>query len=83
LPRATASRMHLFAERLTPKLPSQLGLFDPDGSRAEAVAHLKREVNRRHGRFAVRSAATLPLVGVYRDPSNGYDICDVRGKMCF
>ena len=83
IPRATASRMHLFAERLTPKLPSQLGLFDPDGSRAEAVAHLKREVNRRHGRFAVRSAATLPLVGVYRDPSNGYDICDVRGKMCF
>jgi DNA polymerase V len=83
IPRATASRMHLFAERLVPKMPTQLGLFDPDGSRAEAVARLKREVNRRHGRFAVRSAATLPLVGVYADPSNEYDICDVRGKMCF
>jgi hypothetical protein len=75
--------MHLFAEWLSPKMPRQLGLFDPDGSRAEAVARLKREVNRRHGRFAVRSGATLPLVGVYADPSNEYDICDVRGKMCF
>ena len=83
IPGATAGRMHLFAEWLTPKLPRQLGLFDPDGSRAEAVARLKREVNRRHGRFAVRSGATLPLVGVYADPSNEYDICDVRGKMCF
>jgi DNA polymerase V len=31
----------------------------------------------------LRSAATLPLIGVYGDPSNEYDICDVRGKMCF
>src|SRR4051812_35992377 len=83
IPRATASRMHLFAERLTPKLPSQLGLLEGPGERAIDVANLKREVNRRHGRFALRSAATLPLVGVYRDFSNEYDICDVRGKMCF
>lgn len=26
------------------------------------------------------SAATLPLVGVYRDPSNEYNISDIRGK---
>jgi hypothetical protein len=26
----------------------------------------------------LRSAATLPLVEVYRDTANGYDICDVR-----
>jgi DNA polymerase V len=75
--------MHLFAERLVPKLPVQLGLFDGPRDRAEAVARVKREVNGRHGRFALRSAATLPLVGVYRDPSNEWDICDVRGKMCF
>ncbi|MHC5543157.1 DNA polymerase Y family protein, partial [Singulisphaera rosea] len=62
---------------------SQLGLFEPPSDRAEAVARLKREINERHGRFVLRSAATLPLVGVYRDTSNGYDICDVRGKMCF
>jgi hypothetical protein len=51
--------------------------------RAEAVARLKREVNARIGRFALRSAATLPLTPIYRDPSNEYDICDIRGKICF
>ena len=49
----------------------------------EAVARLKRAVNDRHGRFTLRSAATLPLVAIYGDPANAYDICDVRGKMCF
>ena len=75
--------MHLFAERLVPRSPAQLGLFDGDVRRAGAIAAVKREVNSRHGRFALRSAATLPLVGIYRDPSNEWDICDVRGKMCF
>ncbi len=61
-----------------------LGLFDPPGARrAEAVARLKREVNARHGRFVLRSAATLPLAGIYRDTANEYDICDIRGKLCF
>jgi hypothetical protein len=50
---------------------------------AEAIAAVKREVNARHGRFALRSAATLPLVGVYANKSNEWDICDVKGKMCF
>ena len=40
-------------------------------------------MNERQGRFALRSAATLPLFDVYRDQANGYDICDVRGKACF
>ena len=73
----------LFAARLVPKLSSQMGLFQEDGSKAEAVTAVKRAINQRHGRFAVRSAATLPLVEVCRDRSNEYDICDVRGKMCF
>src|SRR6185312_15017893 len=29
----------------------------------------------------LRSAATLPLVEVYREEANGYDICDVRGEV--
>jgi hypothetical protein len=69
--------MHLFAEDLSPRSGCQLGLFDPPGDRAETVARLKREVNRQHGRFVLRSGATLPLVEVYRDPSNAYDICDI------
>jgi nucleotidyltransferase/DNA polymerase involved in DNA repair len=83
MPRVAATRMHLIAERLTPRTPTQLGLFDPPRDRAEAVARLKREVNARYGRFMLRSAATLPLASVYRDPANQYDICDVRGKVCF
>jgi nucleotidyltransferase/DNA polymerase involved in DNA repair len=85
VPRVAATRMHLFAERLTPRACAPLGLFDGTDhrNRAEAVARLKREVNARIGRFALRSAATLPLSAIYRDPSNEYDICDVRGKICF
>ena len=83
IPRASAQRMHLFAESLRPRNRSQLGLFDLPGERAEAIARLKRKVNARHGRFALRSAATLPLASIYRHTSNEYDICDVRGKMCF
>ena len=87
IPRAVAQRMHLFAERLVPRLPSQLGLFDGDGRRAEAIATVKRgrRSTREHGRFAVLRGASdpSPLVGIYRDPSNEWDICDVRGKMCF
>ncbi len=85
IPRVPASRMQLIAEHLAPRRQAQLGLFDrPEATdRAEGVARLKREVNLRHGRFVLRSAATLPLAPIYQDPANGYDICDVRGKSCF
>ena len=83
VPKVAATRMHLIAERLTPASQCPLGLFDPPGDRAAAVARLKRAVNARHGRFKLRSAATLPLVSVYRDTANEYDICDIRGKLCF
>jgi nucleotidyltransferase/DNA polymerase involved in DNA repair len=85
IPRAAAERMHLIADQLTPRAETQLGLFDPPGraDRVEAVARLKGLVNERHGRFALRSAATLPLTAIYRDPSNAFDICDVRGKICY
>ena len=83
IPHASASRMHLFAEKLTPRSTTQLGLFDRDDGRAAKLATVKRQINAGHGRFAARSAATLPLVEVYRDGANEYDICDVRGKVCF
>jgi nucleotidyltransferase/DNA polymerase involved in DNA repair len=80
LPRVVATHMHLIAEHLTARGDCPLSLFDPPERRvrAEAVARLKQEVNARHGRFALRSAATLPLAGIYRDTANEYDICDVR-----
>ncbi len=85
-PRALATRMHLFAERLAPAGPSakvQRSLFDGPGDRERDVAGLKRRLNRQFGRFALRSGATLPLPAIYGDEANGYDICDVHGKMCF
>jgi DNA polymerase V len=83
VPRAAAGRMHLIAENLVPTCQAQLGLFEPDRGQADAIAHLKRAINERHGRFVLRSAATLPLPEIYRDTANAFDICDVCGKMCF
>ncbi len=86
LPRALAWRMQLIAERLVPKGRAQLGLFDNDPisvKQAETLVTTKREINRRHGRFALRSGATLPLVSLYQDKVNDYDICDIRDKSCF
>ena len=85
LPGVQASHMHLIAEDLSARGQYALDLFDPPQrrARAEAVALLKEQVNDRHGRFALRSAATLHLPAIYRDTANDYDICDIRGKICF
>ena len=87
IPHALAWRMQLIAERLVPRGRSQMGLFDGDRptsvEQAESLAKLKREINLRQGRFALRSGATLPLTHLYQDEACGFDICDVRGKSCF
>ena len=83
IPRGVASKMQLFAEQLTPRTLTQLSLFDRETDRTDRLAAVKREINSTQKRFAIRSAATLPLVEVYRDKTNEYDICDIRGKVCF
>ena len=83
IPRAKATRMQLIAEHLTPRGSAPLGLFEPPVGHADAVAKIKREINDRHGRFALRSGATLAINALYQDTANSYDICDVRGKVCF
>jgi nucleotidyltransferase/DNA polymerase involved in DNA repair len=83
IPRETAVRMHLFAENLLDRQNAPLGLFTKCSERLETLARVKEKINNRHGRFALRSAATLPLKSIYVDSSNGYDICDIRGKICF
>ena len=77
--------MQVIAEGLTYRRERPLSLFDSPmtARRAEELARLKREVNIRHGRFALRSGATLPLTEIYRDIVNDFDICDIRGKACF
>jgi DNA polymerase V len=85
IPHVRATHMHLIAEGLMYRHERPLALFDSPAvsSRAETIARLKRDVNAHHGRFLLRSAATLPLASIYRDTANGYDICDVHGKSCF
>jgi DNA polymerase V len=82
-PLRPATRMHVTASQLRRPGCVQLGLFDPPAEQAHAVAKLKRAVIAKMGRFALRSGATLPLADVYRDEAQGYDICDIRGKICF
>jgi hypothetical protein len=81
--RAVGMRMHLIAEQLIPRASAQLGLFEGPSNHPEAIEALKETVNQRHGRYALRSAATLWLPDVYADRTQQFDICDVRGKICF
>lgn len=78
-----ATHMWVSADRLVRAKGFQLSLFDPPDPRRAAVADVKAAVNDRFGRFALRSAATLYLPAVYADPTNAYDVCDIRGKFCF
>jgi nucleotidyltransferase/DNA polymerase involved in DNA repair len=77
------THMHVIASALRRSRLVQPGLFDPPAEPARSVAGLKRAVNERVRRFAVRSGATLPIQAVYDDATNDYDICDIRGKLCF
>jgi DNA polymerase V len=61
----------------------QLSLFDEPNPKRDAVATVKTAVNDRFGRFKLRSGTTLHLPKVYKDPANDFDICDVRGHVCF
>jgi nucleotidyltransferase/DNA polymerase involved in DNA repair len=83
LPRRVVARTNLVATQLRWPGAVQLGLFEPPPGRAAALARLKREVNGRHGRFALRSGATLFVNEFYKDEAYGYEVCDVRGKICF
>jgi DNA polymerase V len=83
IPGATATHMHVLATELRRGKGFQLSLFDVPDPKREAVAAATAAVNARHGRFKVRSGMTLHLPAVYQDPANDFDICDVRGKVCF
>jgi len=83
LPRRVVARTNLVATQLRWPGAVQQGLFEPPPGRAEALAKLKREVNARHGRFALRSGSTLFVNEFYKDEASGYEVCDVRGKICF
>ena len=70
--------MHVIAGGLRPLARRQKSLFEQP--KLEDVKHM---INHQVGRFALRSGATMPLVDVYGDAANNYDICDIYGKSCF
>jgi DNA polymerase V len=80
-PHMPANRVHLCASPLHARGYSQGSLFEPPHQ--QSLAAVKREINAEIGRFALRCGVTLHLDEVYRDAAQSYDICDVRGKMCF
>lgn len=81
-PGKIATHMHVIATSLR-RGPWQQSLFDAANPRLEAVARVKREINQRYGRWILRSGSTLFANKWYDDPSNEFEICDVRGKFCF
>lgn len=79
----TLAYMHVIAERLSSRRCFQRGLFDQPSELQQRLADAKRQINERIGRFALRSASTLPLTELYLDPANNYEVCDIQGKTCF
>tara|TARA_R100001132_G_scaffold27216_2_gene31562 strand:- start:10255 stop:11376 length:1122 start_codon:yes stop_codon:yes gene_type:complete len=75
------SHMHIIAENLTWRDRIQKSLFFEDAQ--SPLDQIKRDINQKLGRFAIRSAETLPLHEIYHDATHNYDICDISGKMCF
>lgn len=80
---AAASHMHLQAERLTYKRCAQRSLFSEYDPKITQAAEVKRTINQRIGRFALRSGETLYINDLYHDEAAGYDVCDIHEKMCF
>ena len=75
--------MHVIAPDLRRARGFQLSLFDVPDPKRDAIADVKEAVNQKFGRFKLRSGTTLHLPKVYKDPANDWDICDVKGKVCF
>tara|TARA_R110002095_G_scaffold147250_1_gene127384 strand:- start:2788 stop:3930 length:1143 start_codon:yes stop_codon:yes gene_type:complete len=75
------SHMHIIAESLIWRNKIQKSLFFEEAQ--SPLDQLKRDINQKLGRFAIRSAETLPLHEIYHDATHNYDICDISGKMCF
>lgn len=78
-----ATHMWVMADSLRQAKGFQMSLFENPDPQRQRIAELKSQVNERFGRFKLRSGTTLHLPAVYADPANDFDICDVRGKVCF
>jgi DNA polymerase V len=83
VPNGVATHLHVLSTELRRGRGLQVSLFDRPNPKLDLVARVKRTVNEKLGRFKLRSGETLHLPAVYADPANDFDVCDVRGKVCF
>ena len=78
------NRMQILAEQLSPRDRVQRSLFaNAEPENRSVIARVKHDINQKLGRFAVRGGETAVLQEIYADEANEYDICDIRGKICF
>lgn len=77
------SHLHLIAGKLTYREAVQQSLFHAPTEKEQRIAAAKAAVNKKVGRFAVRSGATLPLYDLYHDEASDYETCDIYGTTCF
>ncbi len=90
------THMHLIASDLAMNGREQLPLFPFQGEGSATAREafwnsggsldhdaLKKIINTKFGRFALRNAETLQLKEMYHDSAHSYDICDIYGKSCF
>lgn len=80
---APTTGMEILADDLCTRHLVQTSFLDDHDEKAERAAQVKKQINQEVGRFAVRSGDTVLLKSIYDDETNDYDICDVRGKICF
>ncbi len=77
-------RMQIIAEDLSSRDCVQLTLFpNQEPEKNATVSQVKASINDKLRRFAIRGAETTTLPEIYRDDASDFDICDVRGKICF
>lgn len=77
------SRVHVVSRSLFAAGGRQLSLFEHYSWQKEKIVNLRREINNKHGPFAVRSGVTAFCPAVFKDETSNFEICDLEGKVCF
>lgn len=78
------NRMQIMAEKLSPRSCYQKGLWpNTEPEKHSFISAVKAEINEKIGRFALRGGETAALPEIYADDASEWDICDIRGKICF
>lgn len=78
------NRMQIMAEKLSPRSCYQRGLWpNTEPEKHSLISDVKAAINEKIGRFALRRGETAALPEIYADEASEWDICDIRGKICF